>query len=275
MTCNGEGNTFGQNSWFSIVMICLVTVVILFTLMFLRWLAKMRNERTLMASEKHKETSRIYVDLVQGLTGRFVPGPMQGYTAAIKYKQAASIEFQDLSMTIKGSDMQVLDSVNGRFPPGSMVALMGPSGGGKTTFMNALANRASYGVTTGSVSLNGVEGATIGKFPRLTGFVPQDDIMHDDLTVYENLNFSAQLRLPSTMTDEQKKAIVEDALQLIGLDLIRDSFVGSPEKRGISGGQKKRVNIGIELVAYPRVLFLDEPTRYILSFMFLGFTIYA
>jgi ABC-type multidrug transport system ATPase subunit len=141
--------------------------------------------------------------------------------------------------------------------------------------MNALANRASYGVITGSVSLNGVEGDTIGKFPRLTGMVPQDDIMHDDLTVYENLSFSAQLRLPSSMTDEQKKAIVEDALHLIGLDLIRDSVVGSPEKRGVSGGQKKRVNIGIELVAYPRVLFLDEPTRYTLPLYVLSSTVFA
>jgi ABC-type multidrug transport system fused ATPase/permease subunit len=133
MTCSGEGNTFGQRSWFSIVMICLVAAVVLFALIFLRWLAKMRNERTLNASEKHKETTRMYVDLVQVLTGQFVPGPMQGYTAAIKYKQAVSIEFQNLSMTIKGSDMQVLDNVSGCFPPGSMVALMGPSGGGKTT----------------------------------------------------------------------------------------------------------------------------------------------
>ena len=142
----------------------------------------------------------------------------------------------------------------------SLVNNRGPSGGGKTTFMNALSGRASYGVVTGEVSLNGVAGDTIGKFPSLVGFVPQDDIMHDDLTVYENIMYSARLRLPPSMDWAQKDAVIEDVLSLIGLDKIRDQRVGSPEKRGISGGQKKRVNIGIELVAYPRVLFLDEPT---------------
>ena len=87
--------------------------------------------------------------------------------------------------------------------------------------------------------------------------------MHDDLTVYQNLYFSAMLRLPKDMPHAQKIGIIEDVIAILDLQNIRDSVVGggsSSAKRGISGGQKKRVNIGLELVSYPRILFLDEPT---------------
>ncbi len=93
------------------------------------------------------------------------------------------------------------------------------------------------------------------------GFVPQDDIMHDGLTVYQNIYFSAMLRLPAGMSHAQKIGIIEDVLNILDLQAIRNSVVGGAgSARGISGGQKKRVNIGLELVAYPRILFLDEPT---------------
>lgn len=84
--------------------------------------------------------------------------------------------------------------------------------------------------------------------------------MHDDLTVYQNLFYNANLRLPPQYSERMKQDIVNDVILTLGLIKIKDSVVGSPEKRGISGGQKKRVNIGMELVAQPRVLFLDEPT---------------
>lgn len=268
MTCSGEGNTFGRRSWFIVVMIFVLAATVFAIYLSLRWLAMTRMEKSTMASEKHRKTSSSCIKLAEEFTRRTAAlgGQMQGFTRSMKYTEASSIEFKDLSMTIKGSKLQVLDSVSGHFPSGSMVALMGPSGSGKTSFMNALASRGSYGITTGSVVLNGAQGINIGTYPRLTGFVPQDDIMHDGLSVYDNLSFSAHLRLPSTMTDEQKYNIIEDTLQLIGLDSVRNSVVGSPEKRGISGGQKKRLNIGIELVAYPRILFLDEPTRCVWSY---------
>lgn len=85
-----------------------------------------------------------------------------------------------------------------------------------------------------------------------TGFVPQDDIMHDDLTVYENILFQAQLRLPTSISWPQQQMIIEDALTILGLQRVRNVIVGSPDRRGISGGQKKRVSIAMELVSYPR-----------------------
>jgi ABC-type multidrug transport system ATPase subunit len=87
--------------------------------------------------------------------------------------------------------------------------------------------------------------------------VPQDDTVHEDLTVRQNLLYNAMLRLPNTMSHQQKMAIVDDVIVILALGHIQDSIVGSVEARGISGGQRKRVNIGVELVADPDVLFLD------------------
>ena len=94
----------------------------------------------------------------------------------------------------------------------------------------------------------------------IVGFVPQEDTMHRELTVEENLSLNAAFRLPSSTTAAEKRAVVEATIMTLGLNDIRGSRIGDEEARGISGGQRKRVNIGMELVADPTVLFLDEPT---------------
>lgn len=172
---------------------------------------------------------------------------------------SVGIEFEDVGMTLKSTGQCVLSGVTGSFPAGSLVALMGPSGGGKTTFMNALCGRASYGNVTGKIKINGKPGG-VQDFPKLVGFVPQDDIMHGDLTVHQNLYYNAQLRLPAATKAERVLEHVNQTLKVLGLAHIAHSIVGDPERRGISGGQKKRVNIGMELVAMPSVIFMDEPT---------------
>ena len=245
----------------SIVILVIVALSIFVAMWVVGRIRKNRSKKGDLAANLHKDVATAYSVLVQAVLGTAAPTvPMQGFNEKIRYQSPVSIQFDNLSMTLKGSGQLVLDGVTGEFPPGSLVALMGPSGGGKSTFLNALANRAPYGDVTGNVALNGIPGETIGKYPRLIGFVPQDDIMHDDLTVYENLLYSARLRLPPTIPAAQQRQIVEDVLQILDLNHIRNVVVGSPERRGISGGQKKRVNIGMELVVYPRVLFLDEPT---------------
>ena len=87
-------------------------------------------------------------------------------------------------------------------------------------------------------------------------FVPQDDTISSDLTVYENLMYSAQLRLPREWSFEHKHKVVTDTIHLLGLDAVQHTVVGNVEDRGISGGQRKRVNIGLELVACPSLLFM-------------------
>jgi ABC-type multidrug transport system ATPase subunit len=152
-----------------------------------------------------------------------------------------------------------LAGVTGKFNEGSMVAIMGPSGCGKSTFMNVLCGRATYGTMTGEVTVNGETG-NIQDLKRVTGFVPQDDIVHENLTVREQLRYSAELRCPAGTSGKRLQHIVEDVLHVLQMKHIQKSVVGSVEKRGISGGQRKRVNIGLELAACPVLLFLDEPT---------------
>merc|ERR1719507_2468350 len=92
------------------------------------------------------------------------------------------------------------------------------------------------------------------------GFVPQDDIVHQDLTVREQIEFSAKLRGKVGISADMAERITEDVLNVMQIDHIQNSIVGGVEDRGVSGGQRKRVNIGLELAAEPLLLFLDEPT---------------
>ena len=143
--------------------------------------------------------------------------------------------------------------------------------------MTSLSSRADYGKRKGKVFINGRQG-DLSSFKKLIGFVPQDDIMLSTMTVKETLLFSAYTRLPTELSREGKKNIVNSVLKLLGLWEIRHELIGdeltrgehsnlkpkilcvSQTSEGISGGQKKRVNIAIELVSDPTVLFLDEPT---------------
>ena len=169
-----------------------------------------------------------------------------------------TLQFTNVSLTLP-SGQQILSDVTGHFPHSRLIAIMGPSGAGKTSFLNVLAGRSGYARMDGTISINHIPCSTT-RLRSYAGFVPQDDILHPDLTVYENLYYSAMLRLPRSMKQKQKFRIIEDTIDMLGLDHIRDSRVGSVEKRGISGGQRKRVNIGTELVANPSLLFMDEPT---------------
>ena len=210
-----------------------------------------RLGRSQAADHRHKEIKRLFSDLVLGITGTHVASePLQGFNESIRYTSPVSISFKELAMTLKTNGSTVLKGITGEFPPGSLVAVMGGSGAGKTTFMNALANRAPYGVVSGEVCLNGVAGETIGKYPRLVGFVPQDDIMHDDLTVYENLMYSARLRLPPSIPLAQQRAIVEDVISILDLDRIRDTIVGSPEKRGTLSINQGGVCLDVSAIVY-------------------------
>lgn len=169
------------------------------------------------------------------------------------------ITFEDLSLFLKGSGKKILCNVTGKLSPGRVTAVMGPSGAGKTTFLNALAGKAYSSTTTGDILING-RPDPISCYKKIIGFVPQDDIVHGNLTVEENLWFSARYRLSVSMTKAEQVLVVERIIDSLGLEAIRNSRVGTVEKRGISGGQRKRVNVGLEMVMEPSLLILDEPT---------------
>ncbi|WVZ02532.1 hypothetical protein V8G54_023338 [Vigna mungo] len=177
----------------------------------------------------------------------------------IRKRPTIEVAFKDLTLTLKGKNKHLLRCVTGKLYPGRVSAVMGPSGAGKTTFLSALTGKATGCHTTGQVHVNGQE-SSIRSYKKIIGFVPQDDIVHGNLTVEENLWFSARCRLPADLPKEEKVLVVERVIESLGLQAIRDSLVGTVEKRGISGGQRKRVNVGLEMVMEPSLLILDEPT---------------
>lgn len=143
--------------------------------------------------------------------------------------------------------------------PGELMAMLGPSGSGKTTLLTALAGRLT-GKVSGTIMYNDHPFSSSVK--RNTGFVSQDDMLYPHLTVLETLTYAAMLRLPKSLTKEEKMEQVEIIIVELGLTRCRNSPVGGATAlfRGISGGERKRVSIGQEILVNPSLLLLDEPT---------------
>ncbi|XP_075320542.1 broad substrate specificity ATP-binding cassette transporter ABCG2d isoform X2 [Odontesthes bonariensis] len=137
-------------------------------------------------------------------------------------------------------------------------AILGPTGGGKSSFLDILAARKDPVGLSGEVLIDGAPQPP--DFKCLSGYVVQDDVVLGTLTVRENLRFSAALRLPSSVPQSEKEARVNHLIKELGLTKVADSKVGTQMTRGISGGERKRTSIGMELIIDPPVLFLDEPT---------------
>jgi ABC-type multidrug transport system ATPase subunit len=156
--------------------------------------------------------------------------------------------------------VELLKGVSGYAKPGSMTALMGSSGAGKTTLLDVLAGRKTTGTIIGEILVNGwpKEQKT---FSRVMGYVEQLDVHSPHSTVREALLFSATLRLPyEQVTKAQREGFVNEMLQLLELEKIADRVIGEDADSGLLMGERKRVTIGVEMVASPAVLFLDEPT---------------
>ncbi|RKP05905.1 hypothetical protein THASP1DRAFT_19180 [Thamnocephalis sphaerospora] len=177
-------------------------------------------------------------------------------TEMTQVERTFDISFQDLGLTLTNG-IKIMSGVTGQLSSGRCCAILGPSGAGKTTFVSLLTGKAKK--TSGTIMLNGVE-EPLSKYQKLIGFVPQEDVMMRELTVRDILIHSALMRLPKDLPLHAKKKKVLETITYLELGHVMDSAIGDESKRGISGGQRKRVNIGMELVANPSVLFLDEPT---------------
>jgi ABC-type multidrug transport system ATPase subunit/ABC-type transport system involved in multi-copper enzyme maturation permease subunit len=170
----------------------------------------------------------------------------------------AALLFENVSYNLGGK--QILSGISGAVHPGELMAIMGASGAGKTTFLDILARKNKVGITDGAFYLNG-EKIRDDEFKSVIGFVDQDDTLLPTLTVHETILDSALLRLPREMSRASKEQKVEDVERQLGIYHIRNQKIGSEEtSRGISGGEKRRVGIACELVTSPSILFLDEPT---------------
>ncbi|KAM3065663.1 hypothetical protein ACMFMF_010884 [Clarireedia jacksonii] len=185
------------------------------------------------------------------------------------------IGFENLGLRLKNGK-PILQNISGKVEPGSLLAVMGASGAGKcpshlcasidgqtqeylgTIYMNGDARSMSeYNVGLSYIS---TKVANFYSFKKIIGYVPQDDVILPELTVRENILHSARVRLPPSWTENEIQEHINNLLMCLGLTHIQDNLVGDVIKPMISGGQRKRVSIGIELAAAPLALVLDEPT---------------
>jgi ABC-type multidrug transport system ATPase subunit len=170
-----------------------------------------------------------------------------------------SIAFKDLWYSVPDpsnpkESLDLLKGISGFAVPGSLTALMGSSGAGKTTLMDVIAGRKTGGKITGKIFLNGYEADDLA-IRRCTGYCEQMDIHSEAATIREALTFSAFLRQYSSVPNSKKYDTVTECLDLLDMHDIADQII-----RGSSQEQMKRLTIGVELAAQPSVLFLDEPT---------------
>ncbi|KAL7684802.1 putative AAA+ ATPase domain, pigment precursor permease/Protein ATP-binding cassette sub-family G [Plasmopara halstedii] len=153
----------------------------------------------------------------------------------------------------------ILDRVSGRCAPGEITAIMGPSGSGKTTLVDMLADRISSADVSGVIEVNGAKRDS-KTFRVVTSYVAQDDTLLGSFTVIETMRMAARLSVPSSVTSHEIEIRVENIMDAMGLSTARDTLVGDIFRKGLSGGQKRRLSIAIELLSDPSILILDEPT---------------
>jgi len=182
--------------------------------------------------------------------------------------QRMDISFADLTYTVqmpdeehkgKTKDRKLLQGVSGYAKAGELTALMGSSGAGKTTLMDVIAGRKTSGKIEGDIRING-QPQVFPAFNRLMGYVEQTDIHVGMHTVREAIEFSARLRLPSTVSAESRAHFVDLILDDLELQPLAGRIIGDENVEGLSPGELKRLTIGVELAANPTFLFLDEPT---------------
>ncbi|KAL4432817.1 hypothetical protein ABPG77_008143 [Micractinium sp. CCAP 211/92] len=174
------------------------------------------------------------------------------------------LEWRDLTCTLTdkktGQKRLLLNGVAGSAKPGSLTAIMGPSGSGKTTLLSALAGQMPYNkniTLQGHVTANG---APLHQSKLRVGFVQQDDLFYPQLTVKETLMMAARLRMSADTPADAREAYVDGIISRLGLAKAANTPVGDAKTRGLSGGEKKRLAIAVELVSRPMLVCADEPT---------------
>lgn len=180
------------------------------------------------------------------------------------FKKTSNIKAssEDVKVEVLENKHYYLNHATGFIRPGRVTAIMGPSGCGKSTLITALTNRVPQSMYSGEIFLKDdkVEPYQLNK---VCGYVPQEDVMNSDLTVKENLYYMCELRhnpKSDLASHILRRKVVDEVIRNMGLHKVRHSIIGGGTKRGLSGGQKKRVNIAMELMHGPQILFMDEPT---------------
>ncbi|CAH2076015.1 unnamed protein product, partial [Iphiclides podalirius] len=167
------------------------------------------------------------------------------------------LAFTDLTYRVhegrKNNEKIILKSVSGRLRSGELTAIMGPSGAGKSTLLNILTGYKTSGME-GSITVNGME-RNLSSFRKLSCYIMQDNQLHGNLTVEEAMAVATALKLPSATTRSDKEEVIQEILETLGLSEHHRTMTSN-----LSGGQKKRLSIALELVNNPPIMFFDEPT---------------
>lgn len=172
------------------------------------------------------------------------------------YHRGISVEARNIVVTRGKGDKSFItsDHINMDIKPGELVSIIGGSGAGKSTIMNVLCGYLAP--TEGNVYINGINlYQNFSALKKLFGYVPQQDIVFNNLTLYDMLKYTAKLRLPPDMDEQDENKVIDNAIAMVDLKDKRDSLI-----KTLSGGQKKRASIAVELLSDPKLLFLDEPS---------------
>lgn len=255
LTSCPEGSDKARLSWVGFILLAGVLIV-LWVSYLLATTALRINQRRLARTQSAKE--RLW-KLLNPLFASQQHSKSQAFRAFKVIRPKINVQFENLGLTLHDGT-PILSDVSGRFNHSRVAAIMGPSGAGKSTFLNVIMGKSrALGRVTGRVRANGRD-MKPEALRDIVGFVPQEDIVHEDLTVRENLVYSARLRLSAAKPLKEQMALVDDVVNVLQLRHVQHNVIGTAERRGISGGQRKRVNIGTELVAKPSIMYMDEPT---------------
>lgn len=180
--------------------------------------------------------------------------------------QSLKLQWHNLNYSLKtGTKKQILKDVYGEARPGEITAIIGQSGAGKTSLLNILAQIVTKRTAkiTGDITINSSR-ITSSFVTSVSSYLRQDDIYHSFFSPDELLEFAAKLRVKGT--DKQRQAEIDQLIKDLNLGKCRATQVGSFEKKGVSGGEKRRISLGLELLVDPPIIFLDEPTSGLDSF---------
>ena len=183
------------------------------------------------------------------------------YSAVLEW---SNLEYKS-APTKQAPSKTIIKNVSGIVRPGEFLAIMGPSGAGKTSLLNALSGKYQKNLlkVSGKVVINGRLIESVN-YKAMIGFVPQDDVLVEFMTTRECLEFSAKMTTDTNA--QERKELVDEVIEELGLTGCADRIIGGTVVRGISGGEKKRVSLGVEMIFNPSVIFLDEPTTGLDSF---------
>ncbi|XP_065866240.1 ABC transporter G family member 29-like [Euphorbia lathyris] len=277
---------FPDENWYWIGVVALIGFIILFNILFtfaLMYLSPPGKKQAIISEETAKEmegNNSVSMDEpqknAQRTSGQSDSNELSR-NGSVAVKKGMVLPFTPLAMSFDNVDyyvdmptemknqgvaesrLQLLRGVTGTFRPGVLTALMGVSGAGKTTLMDVLAGRKTGGYIEGDIRISGFPKKQ-ETFARISGYCEQTDIHSPQVTVKESLMYSAFLRLPIEVSKEEKMSFVDEVMQLVELDNIKDGIVGLPGVTGLSTEQRKRLTIAVELVANPSIIFMDEPT---------------